>query len=187
MKIARPNPDVYAEYYTQYVSKVKTDNPLRGLRESKKRVIKLISKLNKKQLKYRYAEGKWTIKEILVHMMDAERVFAYRAMRFARNDKTPLPGFDEKTYTPASRADERKTKSILEEYEAVRNATIALFESFDEEMLRQVGTANEQLMSVRALLYVTLGHEIHHLGVIKEKYLGKKKKREAKTSQKELV
>jgi uncharacterized damage-inducible protein DinB len=180
MKIAKPNPDEYAEYYNKYVIKVKTDNPIQGLRKSKKKVNKLISKLNKKQLKYQYAEGKWTIKEILVHMMDAERVFAYRALRFARNDKTTLPGFDEKNYAPASKATERKIKSILEEYEATRDATIALFESFDEEMLRQVGTANEQLMSVRALLYVTLGHEIHHLKVIKEKYLGKKEKRDTK-------
>lgn len=174
MKITKPNPDEYPPFYETYVSKVKTDDPVKALRESEKKLIKLISKLGKKQLKYRYAEGKWTIKEILVHMMDAERVWGYRALRFARNDKTQLPGFEENDYVPASRATKRKIKSLLREYEAVRNATIELFENLDEEMMMRVGTANEKPISVRALMYVTLGHEIHHLGVIKEKYLGGK-------------
>jgi uncharacterized damage-inducible protein DinB len=171
MKITRPNPDEYAPYYEKYISKVKSDEPLKELRDGLKQTKKLISNLNKKQLKLRYAEGKWTIKEILVHMMDAERIFGYRALRFARNDQTKLPSFDEEQYAPASKATKRKIKSILREYEAVRKATIALFENLDEEMLMRVGTANDQQMSVRALLYVTAGHELHHVGVIKEKYL----------------
>lgn len=171
MKITKPNPDEYAPYYEKYISKVKTDDPVEALEVGKKKLIKFISKLGKKQLKYRYAEDKWTIKEILQHMIDGERIFTYRALRFARNDKSPLPGFDEKAYAPASRASGRKIKSILEEYEAVRNATIALYKNLDEEMLFRSGTASENKMSVRALLYVTLGHELHHLDVIREKYL----------------
>ncbi|HYV91367.1 MAG TPA: DinB family protein [Chitinophagales bacterium] len=171
MKITRPNPDEYAPHYETYISKVDTDDPIKGLRKSKKQLIKLISKLNKKQLKFRYAEGKWTIKEILVHMMDGERIFGYRALRFARNDKTALPGFEENDYAPMSKATKRKIKSILREYEAVRDATISLYENLDEEMMMRMGTANNNQMSVRALVYVTLGHELHHIGVIKEKYL----------------
>jgi uncharacterized damage-inducible protein DinB len=171
MKITKPNPDEYAPYYEKYISKVKTDDPVEALEEGKKKLIKFISKLGKKQLKYRYAEDKWTIKEILQHLIDGERIFTYRALRFARNDKSPLPGFDEKAYTPASRASGRKIKSILEEYEAVRNATIALYKNLDEEMLFRSGTASDNKMSVRGLLYVTLGHELHHLEVIREKFL----------------
>lgn len=174
MKITKPNPDEYDPYYETYISKVKTDDPIKSLRESKKKLTQFISKLGKKQLKYRYAEGKWNIKEILMHLVDAERIFAYRALRFARNDKTKLPGFEEKEYAPASKASKRKIKSILREYEAVRNATVELFENLDEEMMMRTGIANEKPMSVRALIYVMLGHEQHHLGVIREKYLGGK-------------
>jgi hypothetical protein len=103
--------------------------------------------------------------------MDAERIFGYRALRFARNDKTPLHSFEENVYAPASRATKRKIKSIMREYETVRDATISLYDNFDEEMLMRTGIASDNPVSVRALLYITLGHELHHLGVIKEKYL----------------
>src|SRR5438876_8655236 len=103
MKITKPNPDEYAEYYGRYIALVKTDDPVKELRNSKEKFIKFFSKLSKKQLKHRYAEGKWSIKEILVHLMDGERIFGYRALRIARNDKTPLPGFEENDYAPASR------------------------------------------------------------------------------------
>ncbi len=175
MKIAKPNADEYAPYYETYISKVNTNDPVKGLRNSKKKLIKLISNLSKKQLNFRYAEGKWTIKEMLVHLIDAERIFTYRALRFARNDDTALPGFDENKFVPVSKAVDRKIKSILREYNAVRNATIALYENMDEEMIMRKGTASEKTMSVRALMYVSLGHEIHHMGMMREKYLGKKK------------
>ena len=173
MKVSKPNPDEYAAYYERYISKVDTDNPIKGLAESRKKMVKLISGLSKKQLNYRYAEDKWTIREILVHVMDGERVFGYRALRFARNDQTPLPGYEENEWAPESKAAKRKIKSIMREYRAVREATIEQFSNFDEEMMMRSGTANNNGMSVRALLYVILGHEIHHMGVIKEKYLQK--------------
>ncbi len=171
MKIAKPNPDEYAPYYNTYISKVTTDDPLKTLKQGEKELLKLIRPLSKKQLKFRYASDKWTIKEILVHLMDAERVFCYRALRFARNDQTKLSGFDENFYTPASKANKRNLKTILKEYRAIRAATIQLFANFTEEMMMRVGTANEQPMSVRALLYVTAGHEIHHLGIIRDRYV----------------
>lgn len=174
MKITKPNPDEYDPYYESYVSEVKSDDPIKELRRGKKQLIKLISKLNKKQLKYRYAEGKWTIKEILAHLMDAERIWGYRALRFARNDQTKLPGFEENDYVPASRATKRKIKSLLREYEAIRDSTIQLFQNLEEDMMMRMGTANEKPISVRAMMYITVGHELHHLGVIKDKYLGGK-------------
>jgi len=171
MKIAKPNPDEYAKSYEKYVSKVETDDPLKELSKSSKELLKFISPLKKKQLNYRYAEGKWSIKEILVHMIDGERIFSYRALRFARNDKTELPGFEENDYAPASKAGKRKIKSILREYSALRKSTEQLFRSFDEDMMMRSGIASNNPMSVRALLYVILGHQKHHLGIIKERYL----------------
>src|SRR5258706_8389430 len=129
MKISKPNPDEYIPYYGRYIAKVETDDdPIRELERSRKELIKFFSPLKKKQLKYRYAEGKWSVKEILGHLLDGERIFCYRALRFARNDKTELPGFEENDYVPASKADHRKIKSLLGEYDAVRNATIKLFD-----------------------------------------------------------
>ena len=179
MKIAKPNPDEYAPYYGRYIAKVETDDPIKELRKSRKELLNFISPLKKKQLNYRYAEGKWSIKEILVHLLDGERIFSYRALRFARNDKTELPGFEEKDYAPASKADKRKLKSILRDFIAVRDATEQLFKSFDEDMMMRSGIASNNLMSVRALLYVIIGHQKHHLGVIKERYLNPDYKPEA--------
>ncbi|MBS1656726.1 MAG: DinB family protein [Bacteroidetes bacterium] len=171
MKIARPNPDEFAPYYDQYISRVKSDDPVKELSKDRKELVKLFAPLKKKQLKYRYATGKWSPKEILGHIIDAERVFCYRAMRFARNDKTELPGFDENSFATENRADKLKLKSLLAEYVAVRNASIAFFKNLNEEELMRTGVANGKTMSVRALLYVIAGHQKHHLGVIRERYL----------------
>jgi len=171
MKITKPNPDEYAPYYGNYISKVETDDPVKGLKKSRKELVKLMTSLSKKQLKHRYAEGKWSIKEIFGHIMDGERIFSYRALRIARNDKTPLPGFEENDYVPASKADSRKLKSMLKEYAALRSSTIELLENFDEEMMMQTGTASGNPISVRALAYIILGHEKHHMEIIRERYL----------------
>ena len=123
------------------------------------------------KLTYRYAENKWTIKEILVHIMDDERIYAYRALRIARNDKTPLPGFEQDDYVPFSKANQRSLASILREYKTVRQATVSLFTSFNMEDLLRIGTANDHPVSVRALAWHIAGHELHHLNIIKERYL----------------
>lgn len=177
MKITPPPAADYPEYYGKYIALVEGD-PIEALNHARKKMYKLISNLDKKDLDYRYAEGKWTIREILVHLMDGERVFAYRALRFARKDLTPLAGFEENDYVPASKAAGRKIKSILREYEAMREATIELFANMDDEQLAQSGTANNSRISVRSLLYCIAGHELHHVNVIKEKYLGKENKKE---------
>jgi uncharacterized damage-inducible protein DinB len=127
--------------------------------------------LPEEKLTYRYAKNKWTIKEILVHIIDDERIYAYRALCFARNDKTELPGFEQDDYALFSNANERSIENILNEYEAVRNATITLFESFDEAALLRKGIANKNGATVRALGYHLAGHELHHINIIKEKYL----------------
>ena len=120
---------------------------------------------------FRYAEGKWTIKDIILHLIDAERIFAYRALRIARNDNTALPGFEENDYVVAANANNREYESLLAEYETVRNATISLFETFSSEDLLRLGTASNNSVSVRAIGYIMLGHELHHKNVILERYL----------------
>lgn len=120
---------------------------------------------------YRYAEAKWTIKEILVHIVDDERIYAYRALRFARNDRTELPGFEQDDYTRASHANARSLTNIFEEYEAARSATIAMFNGFDDGALLRSGVANGTVMSVRAAAYHIAGHELHHVSIIRERYL----------------
>ncbi len=120
---------------------------------------------------YAYDKGKWTVKEVLVHMIDSERILSCRSLRFARNDQTPLPGFDEESYTPFSGANQRSMESIIDEYEAVRQATLALFRNFTEPMLSRVGTANNFRYSVEASGIVIAGHELHHLRVLRERYL----------------
>jgi uncharacterized damage-inducible protein DinB len=120
----------------------------------------------------RYAPGKWTIKEILVHVVDDERIYAYRALRFARGDLTPLPGFEQDEFAAASDANERPVPDILAEHAAVRDATIALFRGLPEAALLRSGVADGKRFTVRALGYHMAGHEAHHMAVVKERYLG---------------
>ena len=131
----------------------------------------LIFSLPPEKLFFRYAEGKWTIPEILVHIVDDERIYAYRALRFARNDKTELPGFEQDDFVKFSGANERSLDNIFSEYEAVRKSTLALFEGLPEEAFLRWGIANDNRATVRALAYHIAGHELHHLRIIKEKYI----------------
>ena len=116
----------------------------------------------------------WTIKEILVHMIDDERIYCYRALRFAGNDKTELPGFEQDEYVPYSGANNRELEAIIEEFISVRNATITFFESLDEDALTRKGVGSGNIMSVRAAAYHIAGHELHHINSIKENYLSGK-------------
>jgi uncharacterized damage-inducible protein DinB len=123
------------------------------------------------KLLYRYAEGKWTIKEIVMHLIDMERIYSYRALRFARNDQTILPGFDADKYILYSGANQRDISDLLNEFQAVRHSTIALLYGFTGEALLQTGVMNGHPVSVRALAYHIAGHELHHIDVIKDRYL----------------
>ncbi len=163
--------DEYNSYYQTYLSKTNDVQLNEGLRSNMEKVISFLKSISKNKLVYRYEEGKWTIKEMLLHIIDTERIFAYRALRIARQDQTPLPGFDQDAYVPTSKANDRSLESLLDEYKTVRHATIALFDSFDDEMLIQVGSASNSPLSVRAAGYILIGHENHHCDIIRERYL----------------
>jgi DinB superfamily len=166
-----PQPNEYAPYYGRYVQLVRTDVSLYDvLREQLAEIVAYLEKSTPTQLAYRYAEGKWSVAEAMVHLIDAERIFAYRALRIARGDETPLPGFEQDDYVLCSHADGRSSESLLAEYRAVREATLQLFYTFDSTTVRLMGTASDKPISVRALMYIIAGHELHHLNIFKEKY-----------------
>ena len=167
-------PNEYSAHYQPYIDAVGADaNLLDELEISLHRTIQFVQDIPMDKFDYRYAEGKWTIKEILQHLIDAERIFAYRALRFSRNDQTPLPGFDENMYADVVNpvANKRHLKDLLTEFTAVRHATIALFKSFTEEDLLKNGVASENVMSVRAVGFVIIGHQNHHKKIFAERYL----------------
>lgn len=170
--IARPAASEYNPYYNTYVSLIPdNEDPLILLRRQPDELKAMLSNLTDEQGLFRYAPGKWSIKESLVHMIDTERIFTYRALRIGRGDQTALPGFEQNDYVPMSGADRRSLASIWQEYDAVRAATLALFGSFDDEALERIGTASGGPMSVRALAYIIPGHEAHHMGLFRERYL----------------
>lgn len=166
-------PDGPNGWLDNYIHKVDTDNLLEGLKKQTQETLELCASLSDELADYRYAEGKWSVRDILLHLIDAERVFAYRALRFSRNDKTELPGFDEGLWVEHAHASERSMKSLLEEYIVTRTATVALFSNFTQEMLAMRGKANGVEMSVAALGFGILGHEVHHVTIIRERYLNK--------------
>ncbi|AFD05722.1 DinB family protein [Solitalea canadensis] len=170
--ISKPSEGEYPTYAKMYIDLLPDDDQiLKHLKTNFQEVKNYISSLPEEKLKFRYAAEKWTIKEILVHIIDDERIYAYRALRIARNDKTSLPGFEQDDYVPYSRANERSLEDIFEEYESVRNASLTLFKSFNQEDVMRLGMANGNQVSVRALIYHMAGHELHHLNSIKERYV----------------
>lgn len=133
--------------------------------------IRFVQNIPMDKFDYRYAEGKWTIKDIIQHVIDTERIFAYRALRISRNDTTPLPGFEENDYVENTKANERGIQDLLAEFSAVRYATLFLFKSFSEEQLKRIGTASGTAISVRAIGFIIIGHQKHHQNVFQERYL----------------
>ncbi|HET7112992.1 MAG TPA: DinB family protein [Pyrinomonadaceae bacterium] len=171
--ISKPEPGEYAPYAIMYIGLLPDDGLiLKHLDDNLRTTTQLMRSLPEEKLTYRYAEGKWTIKEILAHHIDDERIYAYRALRFARNDQTDLPGFEQDDYTIESGANERSLDDLLEDFAAVRKSTITLFNSFEDRVLKRSGVASGNVMSVRAIAYHIAGHELHHLNIIKERYLG---------------
>jgi len=170
--INKPDEGEYASYTIMYIGLLPDDGlVLKHLNNNANKLLKFIQSLPAEKLTYRYAENKWTIKEILVHIIDDERIFVYRALRYARNDKINLPGFEQDDYALNSFANERDMKSIIDEYKSVRDSTIAFFNGLDDKVLKRTGIADGNIMSVRAAVYHIAGHELHHLKIIKEKYL----------------
>jgi uncharacterized damage-inducible protein DinB len=171
--IPKPEPDEYPAYASLYIDLVPGDGGLlEHLARARSATAELILALAETTLLHRYAPGKWTIKEILVHVVDDERIYAYRALRFARGDLTPLPGFEQEDFAASSHANERPVADILAEHAAVREATIALFRGLPEAALTRSGVADGKRSTVRALGYHIAGHEAHHVGIIEERYLG---------------
>jgi len=167
----RPTSKEYGAYYANYISKVKDDNILQALKKGKSVAVNFLQKIPKSKWEHRYGSGKWTIKEVVVHLIDTERVFAYRAMRIARGDKQALHGFDQDAYVPNSNANARTPASIIAGYRAVREATIQLFKNLDDEALGRIGKASEAPVSPRAAGFIIAGHEIHHMTIIRDRYL----------------
>lgn len=163
----------YHPYYKSYIHQLASSGKTiqEVLFENQSEVNQVLKNLSKEKEMYRYAEGKWTIKQLMQHIIDAERVFTYRALRFARNDQTPLQGFEQDDFNEESYANDREFQEILEEFNVVRASTIALFQSFTGAAIMRIGTASGSPMSVRALGYVIAGHARHHLNVFQERYL----------------
>jgi hypothetical protein len=162
---------VAADFYHPYINLVKEENILKAIKKSAAQLKKFLKTIPAKKVDYAYAEGKWTIKEILQHLIDGERVFTYRAVTFARKDATSLPSFDENIWAQNAKANNRKWKDLIEEFKAVRKSTEQLFQSFDDEQLLSTGTASNKTINVLALGFICAGHSAHHIKVIKEKYL----------------
>jgi uncharacterized damage-inducible protein DinB len=133
--------------------------------------IRFVQNIPMDKFDYRYVEGKWTIKDIIQHVIDTERIFAYRALRISRNDTTPLPGFEENDYVENTKANERGIQDLLAEFSAVRYASLFLFKSFSEEQLKRMGTASGMAISVRAIGFIIIGHQKHHQHIFQERYL----------------
>ena len=158
-------------YFQRYIQKAPKDSVVDSLVDSAEQVRGYLSKLTEEQWNYRYADGKWSIKEMVVHIIDTERIMVYRALRFARGDKQELPGFDQDIYVEGSEADKRKSEDILNEYLANRMSTLSLFRTLSNESLGRSGSFSSQSpLSVRDIGKLVSGHEIHHLDILKERY-----------------
>jgi len=171
MKITRPKTTEYAPYFQSYIDWVPEGDVLRILNLQKISFSEFLYSIPDEKWTFRYAPGKFSIAEVLSHVIDAERIFSDRALRFARNDKADLPGYDPDDYAAKSKANRRSKSSIETEYLTVRNATIELFRTFDAPTLKRMGKASGHEMSVRAIPYILVGHELHHIQFIKEYYL----------------
>ncbi len=166
-----PEPDEYAEFYSIYIKLIPHDNVIKLLEDGRDQLQSLIKSLPEEKGNYSYADGKWSIKEVLGHMADVERVHSYRLFCFSRGETQSLPGFEQDDYVKAADYNKRSLKSLAEELLLLRNANLSLFKSFDEESLMRKGKANNYDFTVRALMFIIAGHELHHMKILKERYL----------------
>lgn len=170
MPLPQPDTSLIHEMYTGYIGLVKDEDFTKTLHDSEETTLSYLQKLTKKQWEHRYADGKWSIKEILLHIIDTERIFSYRALRFARNDETELQGFDQDFFVTESEASQRTAHSLLEEYRSVRASTLDLFRYMPSEAYDRIGSASERPFSVLAIGFIIAGHELHHMSIIRERY-----------------
>jgi hypothetical protein len=167
----RPDDTEYAPFYARYVAGVPEDDVIAALRDSGRELDTTLSAIPESRGGFRYAPDKWTIREIVGHLIDAERIFSYRALRLARADATPLPGFEENDYARTAGSDARTLADLLDELRVVREGTVRLFASLPAEAWTRRGIVNGREVSVRALAFITAGHARHHLTVLRERYL----------------
>jgi uncharacterized damage-inducible protein DinB len=167
----KPRSAELTAFQQNYVGLVPNGDLIHILDSNSKRVFQLLYSFTPDTLTYRYAEGKWSIPQIVVHMIDTERIFSYRILCIARGDKTPLPGYEENDYAKVCNADERDFNDIIEEYLNVRKSTLSLLKSLNEKSFLNKGIANNSTVSVLTLCYMLAGHEMHHVNLMKEKYL----------------
>lgn len=168
--LSRPAPDEHDPYYARYIDRVPDGAVLDRLAAQRDELAELLAPLDDEAALRRYAPGKWTVKEVLGHIIDAERIFTYRALRIGRSDPTPLAGFEQDPYIAAGRFDRRPLRALLAEWRAVREATLALLEGFEPEAWSRRGTASDAPVTVRALAYISAGHVEHHLAILRERY-----------------
>jgi hypothetical protein len=168
--IAPAQPDEYADFHRGYIAAVHGEPDAIGLLERQQRIIDRMRDLSAEQAGFRYAEGKWTVRDIIAHLSDAERIVAYRLLRIARGDATPLPGFDEQAYAASANAGRRPLGELVDELSVVRASTLALVHSLDESVLGRRGTVNNWTLSVRALAFIIPGHLQHHVNVLRDRY-----------------
>lgn len=169
--MSRPDLSRVPAFYHQYIDQVQQDNLVDAMQEHQKHAGSFLQSLAPHQWDYRYAEDKWTIKELVQHLIDSERIFCYRALTFARKDSVALPGFDENKYAAASDANRRTAEDLLKELKAVQQSSALLFESFNDTQLEAMGIANGNPVYVKAIGFILVGHTLHHLQIIRERYL----------------
>ncbi|HEY6503077.1 MAG TPA: DinB family protein [Chitinophagaceae bacterium] len=167
----RPDLSRVPKFYHNYISHVPQNDLAEAFKIQTPAFIQFIDSIPPDKYDYRYADGKWTVKEVLQHIIDGERIFSYRALCFARGDKTPLPGFDENLYADNSKAAARDWKSMSEEFKVVRKASEYLFNSFDDDQLDATGTSNNNPVYVLGIGFIVVGHSLHHMNIIRERYL----------------
>ena len=168
--IQRPQPDEYVSYYHTYIGKVPDGDVIALMEKLKGSTYQLFSSMSDEKANHAYGEGKWTLKQVLGHMIDTERTFAYRLLCFSRN-YIELPGFDQDIYVNNANFNNRTIQSLAEEFRATRESSIYMISALTDEQLERKGVASGNEVSVRALVYMLPGHELHHLKLIKERYL----------------
>jgi hypothetical protein len=169
--LVRPEPTEYGDFYRVYVNMVGEGSILRLLTAQRDAALQLLRSIDEERAEHRYAVGKWSIKEVIGHVTDSERVFAYRALCFARGERAPQPGFDQDAYVAAADFNRRSLGDLAAEFSQVRYANVTLFGGFDEDVWLRRGVANGVEFTVRSIPYIIAGHELHHIAVIRERYL----------------
>lgn len=170
-----PRPDLNAvpQFYHKYILQTTEDDALQAIEANGERAVTFLQNVDEDKWALRYAEGKWSIKEVVQHLIDAERIFSYRALCIARGERASLPGFDENSYAANSKAGNRRKDELISEFETLRQSTVQLFASFDDEQLKSTGIANNNSVSVNGIGFIIPGHVEHHLNILEERYLSR--------------